>query len=466
MKNPSRPSTWLIGSGIFLILVLLIPGACKPGSENRDHLADLRITVTDPDGKRVAGATVEFYLSPEEREQGNNIVMSGETNPDGLLSVYAQEKGHYFLNIYQGNLRKEAEIQLRSKWLKDASFSIQLENGNAGTKVVKVAVVYENPIIPSTGKRFHQYFLTPGYHFLWNDPVELCRRYEAALEKASDYTIDFQIVSEHHADRFFTFLKNDPQKRLFSLEEIISLLQEKDWKTFKTVGTSYDYLSMVRHYQFDLALNRGEIDEVWVWSFPYSGMYESHMMGENAFWINSPPDDTFPSDKLLSVMGLNYERDLACALESFSHRFESTMMQVYGWWNYEQKPELSDLTTWELFSAYGLRYERYEKGAAQVGNVHYPPNGQYDYDFGNETYIESYVDEWLNYPYLQGKKKRKINRTEWGNPDGSWQLGWMTYYLGHLPHYRGINPRDGKFNDWWYYVVDYQGAMLAESAAR
>ena len=80
-------------------------------------------------------------------------------------------------------------------------------------------------------------------------------------------------------------------------------------ETFKTVGTSYDYRSMVRHYQFDLALNRGEIDEVWVWSFPYSGMYESHMMGENAFG-STHARRHLPSDKLLSVMGLNYERIL------------------------------------------------------------------------------------------------------------------------------------------------------------
>src|SRR5690554_7474454 len=111
--------------------------------------------------------------------------------------------------------------------------------------------------------------------------------------------------------------------------------------------------------------DNGEIHEVWVWTFPYGGMWESHMMGEGAFWINSQPNENPSCKELLSIMGLNYERDLACALESYGHRFESTMMKVYGWWDYDNKPYANELTTWELFSAYGLRYDKYEKHMSQ-----------------------------------------------------------------------------------------------------
>jgi hypothetical protein len=117
------------------------------------------------------------------------------------------------------------------------------------------------------------------------------------------------------------------------------------------------------------------------------------------------------------------------------------------------------LTTWEKYSAYCLKYEKFEKGKAQVGNVHYPPNGEHDYDFGNETYITNYTDDWLNYPYLRGKESKSVNRTEWVNPEGSWQLGWMKYYLALIPRYRGINLNDGKLNNWWHYVVDYNDVI-------
>lgn len=445
--------------------------SCKQNSDNSERPFGLNITVIAPTGEKIENATVELYNSSEERNFGRNIVISKKTDANGFVNITENElnknqqqpensNGLYYLNIFRQNLRKQVETKFADfRENKQAEQIVQLENDNAETIAVKVAVVYENPVLFPQNKRFHELFITPGYSFKWNNPVELSRNYEKALEEASGYTVDYQIVKEIDADRLFTFLKNDSQRKLLSVEEVAEYLEEDKWHTLKTTGTSYDYNAMVQHYGFDKMRDNGEIHEVWVWTFPYGGMYESHMMGKDAFWINSPPNENPKCTELLSIMGLNYERDLACALESYGHRFESTMMQVYGWWDYDNKPNLSQLTTWEKYSAYGLRYEKYEKGKAQVGNVHYPPNGEHDYDFGNKTYITSYTDDWLNYPHLRGKESKSVNRTEWGNPEGSWQLGWMKYYLSHLPRYRGINPNDGKLNNWWHYVVDYNNAV-------
>lgn len=457
-------------------LSLLLPAtlllvSCKQNSENSEKAFGLNITVVAPTGEKVEDATVELYNRREDRNSGKNMLISKITNPDGFVNFTANEllydpqhseksDGIYYLNILKRNLRRQDETKfLDFTKNENIDLSITLENANAKTIVVKVAVVYEDPKVPPQNKRFHELFITPGYSFKWNDPVELTMNYEKALEEASGYTVDYQIVQEIDADRLFTYLKNDSQKKLLSVEEVTEYLGEDDWHTFKTTGTSYNYNAMVQHYGFDKMRDNNEIHEVWVWSYPYGGMWESHMMGEGAFWLNSPPNENPSCTELLSIMGLNYERDLACALESYGHRFESTMMQVYGWWDYDNKADLSHLTTWERYSAYGLRYEKYEKGKAQVGNVHFPPNGLADYDFGNETYIDSYVDDWLNYPYLRKKTTRRINRTEWGNPEGSWQLGWMKYYLGHMPHFKGVNPSDNKLNNWWHYVVDYNDAI-------
>ncbi|MDD3909111.1 MAG: hypothetical protein PHN86_04045 [Proteiniphilum sp.] len=414
---------------------------------------------------------MELYVSSEDRNLGKNIVISKKTDINGFVNIIESElnknrqqseniKNIYYLNIFRQDLRKQVEVEFADfSEHKKVKKTVQLENANAETIVVKVAVVYEDPILQPQNKRFHELFITPGYSFKWNNPIELSRNYEKALEEVSGYTIDYQIVKEIDADRLFTFLKNDPQKKLLSVEEIAGYLEEDNWHTLKTSGTSYDYNTMVQHYGFDKMRDNGEIHEVWVWTFPYGGMWESHMMGKDAFWINSPPNENPTCTELLSIMGLNYERDLACALESYGHRFESTMMHVYGWWDYDNKLNLSQLTTWEKFSAYGLRYDKFENGKAQVGNVHFPPNGKQDYDFGNETYIESYVDDWLNYPFLRGSKTKRVNRAEWGDPEGSWQLGWMKYYLAHIPRYKGINLNDGKLNNWWHYVVDYNDAI-------
>jgi hypothetical protein len=39
---------------------------------------------------------------------------------------------------------------------------------------------------------------------------------------------------------------------------------------------------MVGFYGFDKMRDDGEIHEVWIWTFPYGGMWESHMMGKDA----------------------------------------------------------------------------------------------------------------------------------------------------------------------------------------
>ncbi|MBR5193416.1 MAG: hypothetical protein IKW37_03245, partial [Bacteroidaceae bacterium] len=62
----------------------------------------------------------------------------------------------------------------------------------AETITVKVAVVYEDPIVPGTeGKRLHEVAKTPGYSFNWNDPKEQARQYEIALEEASHGVVDY-----------------------------------------------------------------------------------------------------------------------------------------------------------------------------------------------------------------------------------------------------------------------------------
>ena len=51
---------------------------------------------------------------------------------------------------------------------------------------VKVAVVMQDPKIPSKGnKRLHQAFKTPGYTFQWHNPWELNEAYRDTLESVS-----------------------------------------------------------------------------------------------------------------------------------------------------------------------------------------------------------------------------------------------------------------------------------------
>lgn len=327
-------------------------------------------------------------------------------------------------------------------------------NKKAKTLDVNVIVVIQDPIV--NGKRIHETFKTPGYSFQWHDPWQLTREYKAALEEVSHGTVKYNIVEIIDTKEYFTFLRKSGEK--LNEDRVVELLQEPDWKTLKEEGAGFDYKAFVEHFGFDKMRDEGKIHEVWVWTFPYGGMWESNMMGEGAFWLNSNPTKDVDCQELLCVMGLNYERDLACALESYGHRFESIMMEVYGWWDFDKKELRSQLTPWELYTAYNGRYDKYNKGMSHIGNIHFPPNGEKDYDWGNKKKVHTYADNWAHFPQVKDENPREIDCSEWNCS----HIGYMKWWFSHVPHFAGHNTADGRLNNWWHYVVDYNDAKSKE----
>ncbi len=324
---------------------------------------------------------------------------------------------------------------------------------------VKVALVIEDPAISMQGyQRIHEIFR-------WRDPQLLVNRLIFHFLQASDSVVNFQIVETHNDNKLFTHYWDT----VLTANRYYQLLSEPGWVSLKTASDSgklwFDYREMVKYYQFDQKRNNGQIDEVWVYAGPYLAMYESQLMGPKAFWWNSPPiKDGTALTKLLSVMGLNYERGVDMAFHSFGHRVESAMRQAY----YEAQgrdwnPKSTDPTPWDLFT----RIDKDIPGQAQVGNIHYPPNGTHDYDYGNPTLVKSYAQNWFRYPYLLDQSTQ-VNVNTWiynseqypnGDPlaEGQDQLGYLRWWYNHLPRYIGVT--DGVLNNWWYYALDYEGAV-------
>lgn len=322
--------------------------------------------------------------------------------------------------------------------------------------VVKVAVVIQDPII--NGRRMHEIMKTPGNNKReWGDPFKLNADYKATLEKTSGGTVEYQIVKIYDTKDYFTSLRKSGEK--LTEARVIELMAEPNWKTLKEEGTSFDYNAFVTHFGFDKQRNEGKINEVWVWTFPYGGMAESNMMGDGAFWINSEPTINKNCKELLSIMGLNYERDVACAMESYGHRFESTMMKVYGPWDYDSKKSIKDLTNWERYTGYTKNYNKFNPGKSHIGNIHFPPNGQKDYDWANKDKIDTYADNWAFYPNITDENPRTVDCSEWGCS----HIGYMEWWFSHIPHFAGINPKDGKLNNWWHYLVNYNEAVKLEN---
>ncbi|VAW43102.1 FIG00502249: hypothetical protein, partial [hydrothermal vent metagenome] len=198
-----------------------------------------------------------------------------------------------------------------------------------------------------------------------------------------------------------------------------------------------DYGRIIHEFQIIDKINRGVIDEVWLMGFPYAGYYESRMVGPEAFWCNAPPLIMPQATRRFVMMGFSYKRGPGEMLENLGHRTESIMSHVY-------RRKRGEANLWSRF----IRHEQTHPGQAECGNVHFAPNSQRDYDWGNRRKVASRCHSWLNFPDLAGEPKQ-VNCSEWGNGDTRQHHLW---WLGHLPHVSGMS--NGISNNWWQYIIN------------
>lgn len=158
-------------------------------------------------------------------------------------------------------------------------------------------------------------------------------------------------------------------------------------------------------------IDSGAIDEVWFFGdhfFHLPG--ESWMAGPGAFFINGPVYEQIPTTRPFASMGFSYERGIAEMLHNLGHRTEATMNRIYDGWDLA-----NPVSNWDRFSANFAQ----SNGVAGVGTTHYPANAEGDYDTFNQRTVQSWADDYLNYPNLTFQT-RPLSRDSWGkgpNPD-------------------------------------------------
>lgn len=303
--------------------------------------------------------------------------------------------------------------------------------------VVKNVLVLEfNPIIESWGNQR----LTALKN--WNSPLQLEQAYIEDIHSVSGKVMNYHIVDRQVVDdipiKFDGFDYTD--------ETYLACLGNSQNCHQPDLVNYLDILN-----QFDVCgkRNRGEIDELWIWGGPYFGYWEAVMAGPNAFNTNAPPIIGSACAKDMHIMGFNYERGVPEMLEDMGHRVEGTMRHVYGSW------QPVETHAWNRFTLRDIDIS----GQSGCGNVHYGPNSQSDYDWGNTRFVTSSCEDWGNYPNLTGEAEN-FNCVRWGCNGYQYKKWW----LAHLPKYRGLAP-DGKLNNWWDYVQDYREALNLQQCA-
>jgi hypothetical protein len=289
----------------------------------------------------------------------------------------------------------------------------------------KVLVIVHDPVVDSTtGKTLSQ-------HLGWSRADDLITRYITDITDTSKGLARYQIVQRQNVDEFLAL--EDGFR--YDIDTYLNVYRHTSAE--HTPGWA-DYNALLARFNILQRVASHEIDEVWVFAFPYAGLYESVMAGNGAFWCNSNPLPT-PSQTLrrFIIMGFSLERGVGEMLEAFTHRCESIMSKAY-------EHTAGEANLYARFS----RYEKQNPGQAEIGTVHYAPNSEQDYDWNNPRFVASKCDDWYNFPHFTGAT-RQVNCADWGNGDIRLHHLW---WLDHFPRVSGRT--NGVVNNWWQYVID------------
>jgi len=200
----------------------------------------------------------------------------------------------------------------------------------------------------------------------------------------------------------------------------------------------FDYMHYIERFNLIERRNNGEFDEVWMVS-EFSGAYETVMVGRGAYWINgiAIEADCAPF-RINSIARQRFDTPL----ENLAHSAESILTTVYGSGDWT-----AGTNTWERF----LSIEQFNPGNAAVGNCHFAPNSESDYDWGNPTKVWSSWRDWRdNYPNLTGEKEL-VDCSVWGYGDN---IDHKVWWFSCFPHVAGRDEK-GYSHNWWEYYQKF-----------
>ena len=299
------------------------------------------------------------------------------------------------------------------------------------TRSKVLVIVYDPAMDDATGTRLSQYMK-------WHNTSDLVTGFIGDLLEVSKGLARYEIVQRIDLNEFpakTDGFRYTPKTYLDVLNRI----------TTPHMPQEVDYAAILSKFNILERVARNEIDEVWIFGFPHAGFYESTMGGPGAFWCNAPAlVNTTASKRRFVVMGFSFERGVGEMHEAYGHRAESIMEKTFS-------KTSGDANLWKRF----IRYEKTSPGKAACGNIHFAPNSQMDYDWGNKTPVKSECYDWLlNFPNFKGDI-RTVDDSEWGGGEIRAHHKW---WFNHFPRTAG---RKNKIhNNWWQYVVSPQQVLL------
>jgi len=294
--------------------------------------------------------------------------------------------------------------------------------------ILRTLVIVYDPIVDSsTGKKLSEYM-----H--WNNVEDLAKGFMSDILLVSGGLVRYQIVQRIDVDGFAPKVDGF----MYDAQTYLDVIRGV---TKPYMPQEADYYSIIKRFEILHRVAKNEIDEIWIFNFPHAGFYESIMAGPDPFWCNAPPlKNTDAAKKRFVIMGFSFERGVGEMLENMGHRVESIMEKTF------EKTQGED-NLWKRFT----RYDKTHQGQAALGNVHFSPNSDRDYDWNNQSTVMSECDDWLyNFPNFKGGEFiRTVTASDWGSGDIRKHHVW---WLKHLPKAKGR--KNGIHHNWWQYIAN------------
>ncbi|MBT4352611.1 hypothetical protein HOD20_08820 [archaeon] len=220
--------------------------------------------------------------------------------------------------------------------------------------------------------------------------------------------------------------------------------------------------------------NKRIFDELWVFYPGYYAMDESTMIGPSPFYINGQVLSSERHKHNVPIMAFPYlKMNVGTMMHILGHRVEGTMTHIFEGW---------DINGDKIFDMFGYNLGQTENPlilkdlsdntykSYGCGSVHFPPNGETDYDYNNKKTIHSFCDYFYEeYPLnldfffnrnnnmkIEREKITDINYDTWHKNSKHGELLYMRWWFNHIPKKEGkydyelLNKEI--YNNWWKYV--------------
>jgi hypothetical protein len=188
------------------------------------------------------------------------------------------------------------------------------------------------------------------------------------------------------------------------------------------------------------------VKEIWLWGYEHGniGPTESNMAGPNGDVSNSERVADLPvCRRTYTLYNYNYGRLLGEALHVHGHQFEAVLGHVdrHG-----------------LFADFVNPVGRPSPAVNSCGNVHFPPNGRFDYDWQNPTVVTTDCRYWN--PQGTGKRTKVSCQTWECREDGAatYLVWWMMNFPGRDNPLRLNGTR---LRNWWAPIADFDAAVAS-----